>query len=82
MKKYLREIEVSGGLLMLIGVVLYRFAGLSAGYIACALGILLWLIVVVFKACHWNEYRRDNLQNIAIMLVAIVLLFGLMLFAR
>jgi hypothetical protein len=75
MKKYLREIKASGIILMFIGIVLYRFMHFSAGIWACIIGILLWLTEVVYKAFCWQEYRRDNMQNIAMMLIIIVLLF-------
>lgn len=74
MKKYLKEIELSGILLMLVGVVMFRVLHLQAGYITCVLGIALWLVEVVYKAFHWQEYRKDNMQNIVMMLVVIMLL--------
>lgn len=79
MKRFLKEIEISGILLMFIGCVMKRFMDIQAGIIACFIGILLWLIVVVYKAFHWQEYSRDNKQNIIMMLVVILLLFGMIL---
>jgi uncharacterized membrane protein HdeD (DUF308 family) len=82
MKKYLREIELAGIILMIIGVAMYRLMGMQAGFIACAIGIVLWLVEVVYKAFKWQEYRRDNVQNIMMMLVIIVLLLGFMIWIR
>jgi len=76
MKKYLKEIELSGIILMLLGVIMYRFMGLQSGFIACAIGMLLWLSEVIYKAFHWQEYGADNKKNNLIMLIAIVLLLG------
>ena len=81
MRKYLKEIRLSGLILMIIGVVMYRLLGMPSGYVACGIGILLWLIEVVYKAFHWQEYRRDNQQNIWMMLLIILLLFITMLIA-
>ncbi len=82
MKKYIREIELSGIIIMLIGVVLYHFVHQGAGYLACCIGIGLWLIEVVYKAFNWKEYHKDNVQNIVMMLIIILLLIGYMFFAR
>lgn len=82
MKKYLREIEYSGVILMFIGCIMHRFFAIEGGVIAAAIGLLLWLVPVVYKAFHWQDYRRDNLQNIVMMLFAIILLFALILYLR
>ncbi len=82
MKKYLREIELSGILLMVIGVVMYRLLNIQGGYVACGIGVALWLIVLIYKSFKWQEYRKDNIQNIAMMLLIIVLLLGSMIMAR
>ena len=78
MKKYLREIQISGIILMLIGCIMVRFFGMQAGVIACGIGIALWLAVVVYKAFHWQEYARDNKQNIVMILLIIALLLIMM----
>ena len=57
MKQYLKKIENTSIVLMLIG----------------------WLGVVVFKAFNWQEYAKDNKQNILMMLFVIILMFILML---
>jgi hypothetical protein len=37
--------------------------------------MLLWVFTVVYKAFHWQEFRRDNILNIIIMLGAIIAIF-------
>jgi hypothetical protein len=81
MKKYLKEIEISGVLLMFIGCISYRLFNLEAGLVAAGIGLLLFILEIVYKAFNWQEYRRDNIQNIIIMLGAIVALF-LVLFLK
>jgi hypothetical protein len=76
MKKYLREIELAGIVLMIIGIVMYRILGILSGYIVCAIGIGLWLTEVIYKALHWNEYQKENKQNNIQMIVIILLLIG------
>ena len=75
MKKYLREIEVAGMILMAIGVFLSIGAGSRYGMWPCVVGIVLWVATLVYKSFHWNEYSAENKRNITIMLVAIVILF-------
>lgn len=74
MKKYLREIEVSGLILIIIGCVISFFWGDMIGVWPCAAGMLLWLVSFLYKAFHWQEYERENKQNIVIVIIAIVLL--------
>ena len=74
MKKYLREIQLAGIILLLIGVVLTFTIGMNYGVWPCAIGLLLWLTNVVYKAFHWQEYARENRQNVVIMLLTIFLL--------
>ncbi len=74
MKKYLREIELSGLLLVIIGVVCSMVWGYNFGMWPCAMGLLLWLITFLYKAFNWKEYERDNRQNIMILLIAIFIL--------
>ncbi len=81
MKKYLKEIEISGVLLMFIGCISYRLFNLESGLVAAGIGLLLFILEIVYKAFNWQEYRRDNIQNIIIMLGAIVALF-LVLFLK
>ena len=79
MKKYLREIEVSGLILVIIGIILSWIKGSNYGMWPCSLGLILWLITFLYKAFRWNEYERENRQNIIILMVAILILIVQML---
>ena len=79
MKRYLREIEISSVILMLIGCVGHRFLHLRWAIWVCIVGLILWLLQVVYKAFNRKEYARDNKQNILMMLFVIALLFYFML---
>ena len=79
MKKYLREIEISGVILMLIGCIGHRFLHFNWAIWVCIIGLVLWLLQVVYKAFNWQEYAKDNKQNILMMLFVIVMLFYLIL---
>ena len=78
MKKYLREIEVSGLVLVVAGIVFSLF-GVGLAEWLCGIGMLLWLVTFLYRAFHWNEYERENKQNISILLIAIVILLAQML---
>ena len=78
MRKYLKEIEISGVILMLMGC----FIRWDWTIWLCAVGIILWLIPLVYKAFHWEEYRRDNILNIAIMAGAIIVISIFMMVVR
>ena len=78
MRKYLKEIEISGVILMLMGC----FIRWDWTIWLCAVGIFLWLIPLVYKAFHWEEYRRDNILNIAIMAGAIIVISIFMMVVR
>ena len=82
MKKYLKEIEVSGLILVIIGIVFSWIWGSRFGMWPCLVGLLLWLITFLYKAFHWKEYERENKQNILIIVIAIVILFIQILRAR
>ena len=73
MKKYIKEIKISGLLLMLLGIISYRLFSLQAGVWMCIIGIALWMVEIVYKALNWEEYRKDNTQNIIIMILVIEL---------
>ena len=79
MKKYLRELEVSGLILVIIGIVCSWIWGRAFGMWPCMVGLLLWLITFLYKAFHWKEYERENRQNIIILLIAIVILLAQMI---
>ena len=82
MKKYLREIELSSAILCIIGVVIAMIWGYGFGAWPCGVGLLLFLIVFLYKAFHWKEYERDNKQYIVIVLVAIFILIIQMIFRQ
>ena len=82
MKKYLREIEVSGLILTAIGVGLSYIKGYQYGVWPCGLGLLLLLAIFLYKAFHWKEYERENKQYIIIILLAIFIMFIQMLTKR
>ena len=79
MKKYLREIQLSSASLCIIGVVLAWIKGNQVGMWPCAVGVLLFIFVVIYKAFNWKEYERDNKQNIGIILIATFILIIQML---
>lgn len=82
MKKYLREIEVSGLILVIIGIACSFVWNYAFGMWPCALGLVCWLITFLYKAFNWNEYARENRQNILILIVAIIILTLQMLIKR
>lgn len=82
MKKYLREIELSSAILCIIGVVIAMIWGYGFGAWPCGVGLLLFLIVFLYKAFHWKEYERDNKQYIVIILIAILILIVQMIFRQ
>ena len=79
MKKYLREIEVSGLILVIIGIGCSIVWGYQFGMWPCSIGLLCWLITFLYKAFQWSEYSRENKQNIIILLIAIIILILQML---
>ena len=82
MKKYLRELEVSGLILVIIGIVFSWIWGANFGMWPCLVGLLLWLITFLYKAFRWKEYERENRQNILILLIAIFILLAQMILKR
>ena len=82
MKKYLREIEVSGLILTAVGIGISYVKGYQYGVWPCGVGLLLLLVIFLYKAFHWKEYERENKQYIIIILIAIAILFIQMLRAR
>lgn len=82
MKKYLREIEIAGMILAIIGIVSSLVWGTIYGGWLCGIGIALFLFVFLYKAFHWKEYERENKQYIIIILLTIFILFIQMLRAR
>ena len=74
MKKYLKEIEMAGMLLLAVGVIIALTAGYNYGAWPCGFGLLLLLVPFHYKAFHWKEYENENKRYIVIMLICIVLL--------
>jgi len=81
-KKYLKEIELAGMLLLAIGLVIALTAGNRYGAWPCGAGLLVLLVPFLYKAFHWKEYERENKRYIVIMLFCIILLFIQMLIRR
>ena len=82
MKKYLREIEVAGAILAIIGIISSLVWGAIYGGWLCGIGILLLLVIFLYKAFHWKEYERENKQYIMIILLTIAILLIQMLTKR
>ena len=82
MKKYLKEIEISGLILTAIGVGLSYIKGIQYGVWPCGIGLFLLLLIFLYKAFNWKVYAKDNSRNIIWMLVTIVMLFLIMLMKR
>ena len=82
MKKYLREIELAGVILAIIGIVSSFVWGAIYGGWLCGIGIALFLLVFLYKAFHWKEYERENKQYIVILLICIFLLIIQMVMAK
>ena len=82
MRKYLREIEISGVILAAIGIVCAMVWGVQFGMWPCGLGLLLLLVTFLYKAFHWKEYERENKQYIVMILICIAILLIQMLKAR
>ena len=82
MKKYIKEVEIAGMLLLAIGLVIALTAGNRYGAWPCAAGLLVLLVPFLYKAFHWKEYERENKQYIVIILLAILILFIQMMIRR
>ena len=82
MRKYLREIEISGVILAAIGIICALVWGTPYGMWPCGLGLLLLLVIFLYKAFPWKEYERENKQYIMIILLTIAILFFQMLTKR
>ena len=82
MRKYLRELELAGCILAIIGIVCALIWGATCGGWLCGIGLFLMLIVFLFKAFHWKEYERENKQYILIILLTIAILIFQMLMKK
>ena len=74
MKKYLKELELGGTLLLIIGVALSIVKSDAIGAWPCGVGLLILIIVILYKAFHWKEYESDNKQYIFVLLLCIFFL--------
>ena len=74
----MNQIKTAGIVLMIVGIVMNRLMGIASGFIACGIGIALWVFEVIYKAVNWNEYQKDNMQNNIQILIVIMLLIGSM----
>ncbi len=75
--------------LMLIGIIMRRLIGMAmggivgvVGGIVTAIGILLWVFMLIYKSMNWQEYRKDNIKYIFMMLFVIILMFVGMILGR
>ena len=80
-KKYLKEIELAGIILLFLGFVVGHLVSMPLGAMIVVVGLLIWLFSVVYKALRWKQYPRENMVNVYIMLGAI-LIFLIILFLR
>lgn len=74
MKQYLREIELAGVILVVIGIVMSAIWSSLYGVWPCAVGMLLWLASFLYKSFHWQTYAAENKRNIVIVLCTILIL--------
>lgn len=88
-KKNLKQIEMTSYVLMFIGIIMRRLIGMAMGGIVgvmggivTAIGILLWVFMLIYKSMNWQEYRKDNIKYIFMMLFVIILMFVGMIFGR
>ena len=75
MRKYLRELEIAGMVLIFIGIILAHTAGYNYGAWPCGCGMLVLLVPYLFKAFHWKEYEQENRRNIWIIVLCILVIY-------
>jgi hypothetical protein len=56
--------------------------GAQFGMWPCGIGLLLLLVIFLYKAFHWKEYERENKQYIMIILLTIAILLFQMITRR
>ena len=82
MKKYLREIQMVGMVLMAVGVLIAIFThNIDSGGWLCGAGMGFLLAAFLYMAFHWSEYERENKQNIRILILCIIVLLLQMIWA-
>ena len=74
MKKYLLETEAAAMIMVIIGIVCSWVWGYNFGAWPAGIGMLLWTAVFLYRAFHWQEYERQNKQNIVIVIATIIML--------
>ena len=78
MRKYLREIEISGVILAAIGIICALVWGTPYGMWPCGLGLLLLLVIFLYKAFHWKENdKMSNYISVAFLVLVGLSIFGL-----
>lgn len=75
MRKYLKELEIAGMVLIFIGIILAHTAGYNYGAWPCGCGMLVLLVPYLFKAFHWKEYEQENRRNIWIIVLCILIIY-------
>ena len=75
MRKYLKELEIAGMVLIFIGIILAHTAGYNYGAWPCGCGMLVLLLPYLFKAFHWKEYEQENRRNIWIIVLCILIIY-------
>ena len=75
MRKYLKELEIAGMVLIFIGITLAHAAGYNYGAWPCGCGMLVLLVPYLFKAFHWKEYEQENRRNIWIIVLCILVIY-------
>ena len=75
MRKYLKELEIAGMVLIFIGIILAHTAGYNYGAWPCGCGMLVLLLPYLFKAFHWKEYEQENRRNIWIIVLCILVIY-------
>ena len=75
MRKYLRELEIAGMVLIFIGFIMAHTVGYNYGAWPCGCGMLVLLVPYLFKAFHWKEFEQENRRNIWIIVLCILLIY-------
>jgi amino acid permease len=75
MRKYLKELEIAGMVLLGVGIIIAHIAGYNYGAWPCGAGMLILLIPYLFKAFHWKEYEQENRRNIWIIVIGILAIY-------
>ena len=81
MKRYLKEIQIVGMVLIAIGVLIGIFTHSVYSEWICGAGMVFLLVAFLYMAFHWSEYKRENKRNIRILVVYIIVLLLQMIWA-